>query len=174
MDHINKKDFIESLDSMESKQVLSWFYNKFPELENEIYDIALKVVSQVDEDSIMAGVFQELDMIDVDDLYDGSGSTRYGYVDPTDLSWEMFGDVLQPFLNEMEKSQKRNLPIEAKAYCCGIIKGLQKYSKESNSEFSDWAPDAPEEFIHTALEEFKKGNPRKEDIAQVSKLVQLP
>lgn len=168
---IDKKSFIKTLDLAEAEEVLGMLYYEFPELEDKIYDIALRVVSQVDEDSVMDDVFSELDMIDIDDLFSKSGRTRYGYVEPHDLSWEMFDDELQPFIDEMKVYQERGLPIEAKVYCCGIIKGLQKYDKESTSEFSDWVEDAPRESIYTVLEEFKKGNPSEEDIGQVSKLI---
>jgi len=169
--NMDKKDLIKSLNQTEAEEVLSTLYNENPELEDKIYDIALKVVSQVDEDRVMNDVFYDLDMIDVDDLFSKSGRTSYGYVEPHDLSWEMFDDELQPFINEMKVYQERSLPIEAKIYCCGIIRGLQKYDKDSNSDFKDWAGDAPIESIHIVLEEFKKGNPSAEDIAQVSKLI---
>jgi len=44
-------------------------------------------------------------------------------------------------------------------------------AEESNSEFSDWVQDAPGDYKDVVLEEFKKGNPSEEDIAQVNKLM---
>ena len=172
MSDLKKKNFIENLSSAEAERVLSELYDEFPELEDKIYDIALKEVSGVDEDDIMHDVFYELEELDIDDLYNSSGSTRYGYVDPNELSWEMFEETLTPFIDEMKKSQDRDLPNETKSYCCGMIKGLRMYEKEASSEFSDWVKDAPSQYIDVVLKEFKKGNPSDEDLAQVEALVQ--
>jgi hypothetical protein len=83
----------------------------------------------------------------------------------------MFEEVMFPFIYEMKKNHQRALPSTAKAHCIGIIKGLLKYEKESNSDFTDWVEDAPDEYITTVLEEWKKGDPSSDDIAEVMEIV---
>jgi hypothetical protein len=79
----------------------------------------------------------------------------------------MFEEALDPFIDEMKNNQKRALPAVAKAHCIGIVKGLQMYEEESSSDFSDWVEDAPGEYIDSVIEEWKKGKPSEEDIAEV-------
>jgi len=143
-----------------------------PALVKKAYDIALELVGDSNVDDISDEVYDALDSLDVDDLYNSSGRTRYGYVDPTERAWEMFEEELSPFLDEMKKNQKRALPSTAKIHCIGIIKGLLRYEKESYSDFADWVEDAPGEFIITVIEEWKKGNPSDDDIAEVMNIVE--
>ena len=159
--------FIQSLNAEEASQVLKILLKDNPDLIKKVYDIAMIVTGDVDVDEIMDEVFYELDALDVDDLYSRSGKTRYGYVEPHDESWEMFEEALQPFIDEMKKNQQRALPVLAKTYCIGIIKGLMMYEKESSSDFADWVTDAPGEYVDTVIKEWKKGDPSNEDIAEV-------
>ncbi len=106
--------------------------------------------------SISTELFYELNCIDVQDLWDNSGKTRYGHVEPSDKAWEMFEEVIDPYLDKMKKSQELHMELEAKNYCLGIIQGLLKYERSSTSEFSDWIPDGPSDFIDTVITEWEK------------------
>jgi hypothetical protein len=103
----------------------------------------------------------------LDDLNGRAGRTRYGYVEPSEAAWELFEEALDPFIDEMKKNHKRGLPAAAKSHCIGIIKGLWAYQESSTSDFVDWVVDAPCEFVDIVVEEWKKGNPASEDIAEI-------
>jgi hypothetical protein len=143
-----------------------------PALVKKAYDIAMEIVGEANVDDIANDVYNELDSLDIDDLYNSSGRTRDGYVDPMDRAWEMFEEALSPFIDEMTLNQKRSLPSEAKVHCIGIIKGLQRYEKESISDLSEWLPDAPNESIITVVEEWKKGKPSDDDIADIIDMIE--
>jgi hypothetical protein len=171
---LNRSDmrkFVQGLSDGEASLVLKHLLDDTPDLMRTVYDIAVKVAGDVNADDITCDVFHELDMLDVDNLSGRSGRTRYGYVDPGDAAWEIFEEALQPFVDEMKKNQQRSLPVAAKAYCVGIIKGLVKYEEESSSEFKDWVTDAPGEYIDTVIDEWKKGNPNGDDVAEVTSFV---
>jgi hypothetical protein len=166
------KKFIQSLSASEAACVLSDMLDNDPGLMKKAYDAAMKVAGNVDADAIMDRVFSSLNRLDVDELNNRSGRTRYGYVDPCDAAWEMFEEALDPFISEMKKNQQRALPAAAKAHCIGIVKGLWRFEQESYTDFSGWVEDAPGEFIDTVVEEWKKGNPGNEDIAEVMSIVE--
>jgi len=166
-----KKSFIQSLNTDERSQVLMAMLANEPALVKKAYAIAVEIVGEANADDISDEVYDELNSLDVDDLYSRSGRTRHGYVDPHEEAWEMFEEVMFPFIDEMKKNQQRALPSTAKIHCIGIIKGLLKYEKESNSDFADWVEDAPDEYITTVLEEWKKGDPSSDDIAEVMEIV---
>ena len=159
--------FIQNLNADEASQVLRDLLSDSPDLTKKVYEIALKVAGDVEADAIMENVFHELDMLDMDDLNGRAGRTRYGYVEPHDAAWELFEEALNPFIDEMRKNQRRTLPAAAKTYCIGIIKGLWKYKEESISDLKDWVEDAPGEYVETVVEEWKKGNPDDDEIAEV-------
>ena len=155
--------FINGLNKDEASQALKILLEDDPLLAKKIYEAAMKVTANVDADAVMNHVFWALDMLEMDDLNRRSGRTRYGYVEPCDAAWELFEEALEPFINEMKKSQQRAMPHAAKAQCIGIIKGLWKYEEESSSDIKDWMVDAPGEYIETVVEEWEKGNPDTSD-----------
>jgi hypothetical protein len=163
--------FIQNLNEDEASRVLNDLLRENPNLTKKVYNTAKKVAGDVDADAITDDVFSKLDRLDVDDLNGRAGSTRHGYVEPSEAAWGLFEEALSPFIDEMKKNQKRALPAAAKAYCIGIVKGLWKYDDESSSDLKEWLVDAPGEYAYTVFEEWKKGNPDDEDIAEVMDVV---
>ena len=167
MNSSEMKKFMQSLSADEALRVLNDLLDNDPNLMKKAYETAIIVAGDVDADAVMNNVFNRLDRLDLDDLRGRTGRTSHGYVDPAEAAWELFEEGLDSFINEMKKYQKRALPAAAKAHCIGIIKGLRKYEEESSTEFADWVEDAPEQYVETVVEEWKKGNPASEDIAEV-------
>jgi hypothetical protein len=161
------KKFMQTLSAGEAAGVLQNLLDSDPAIIEKAYDAAMRVIGNVDVNAIMNNVYSRLNRLDLDDLSGRAGRTRYGYVEPDEAAWEMFEEALDPFIDEMKKNQKRALPAVAKAHCIGIVKGLQMYGEGSSSEFSDWVEDAPGEYIDSVIEEWKKGKPSEEDIAEV-------
>ena len=166
------KSFIGSLKDSEIIQVMNRLLERSPGLPEKAYGIAVAITDGVDESAIMDDVYHALNALDVDDLYSRSGRTRYGYAEPHEVSWEMFEEAITPFIDEMKKCQKRNQPGAAKTHCIGIIKGLWRFDEDSCSDFKDWVQDAPYEFVSTAFDEWKKGIPSDDDIADVLRIIQ--
>jgi hypothetical protein len=159
--------FIQNLSADEAVGVLNDLLSNDPGLLKKAYEAAVKVAADVDSDLIMQRVFSRLNMLDLDNLNGRAGRTRYGYVEPIEAAWKLFEEALDPFVDEMRKNQERGLSDAAKAYCIGIVKGLWQYDRESSSDFSEWVEDAPGEYVHTVIDEWKKGNPSSEAIAEV-------
>lgn len=168
---INKKNIIQSLSPDDALNILNILIKEDRSLEEKVYQIAMQIFNDVDTEDITSDVYNELDMIDVEELWQRSGKTRYGYVDPSEESWVMFEEVLAPFIDEMKKHQKLATPSLAKKYCIGIIQGIQEFEKESNSDFKDWAVDAPSEYAQDVFNEWKKDETNEEDIIEVQKIL---
>jgi enamine deaminase RidA (YjgF/YER057c/UK114 family) len=78
----------------------------------------------VDIKDIASLVYFDLDSIEVEEVWDRSGRTRNGYVEPTEMAFQMFEEALEPFLEEMKKYLKLSMFVEAKEYCMGILRGI--------------------------------------------------
>ena len=167
MNRSEMNKFIRSLSADEGSQALKLLLDENPDLMKKVYDCAVMAAASVDAESIADDVFRSLNNLDYDDLNGRAGRTRHGYVSPDQAAWDLFEEALAPFIDEMAKNFKRALPAVAKSYCIGIIKGLLLYDSGSSSDLSDWLQDAPGEYIETVLDEWKKGNPGSEDVAEV-------
>jgi hypothetical protein len=159
------KKCIKSLNADEAARVLNDLLDNNPDLMKKAYDTAMKIARDVNADVIMDDVFNTLNGLD--DISSYCGSTRYGYVEPSEAAWKVFYETLNPFIDEMKKAQKLALPAAAKAHCIGIIRGLWKFEEEATTDFAGWAEDAPEEYVDAVVKEWKKGKPGKKDIAEV-------
>jgi hypothetical protein len=151
-----KPNVLESITGDDTLAILKVLAARNRSLGQEIEAVAKDRLSPVAIDMIAANVVMELESLDVENLWDRSGSNRYGYVEPSEAAWEMFEEALQPFLDEVGKYRRLSMLREADLACQGILKGLYDFDKESSSEFKEWAVDAPSEYVGTVLNDWKK------------------
>ena len=133
---------IEALSREASTKILHELY-KDGDLAKRISVMARAALSEVEADLIADEVFRSLNSIDVEELWDNSGKTRYGYQEPTDVAFEMIEDEVRPHIRKMEQYGSLGMKKEEKEYCKGIIIGLLRYGESGNNEFRDWCPDDP-------------------------------
>ena len=101
------------------------------------------LLAEVDAEEIADEVFESLNSIRVEDLWDNSGKTRWGYRDTTEVAFEMIENEVLPYINKMEQFASLNMKREEKEFCKGILAGVLRYGAEGSNEFYDWAPDDP-------------------------------
>lgn len=136
-------------------------------ISKKIQKIALEYLVEVDPDDIAESVFCDLESLAVEDVWDNSGGTRHGYVDPNELASEMFEEAIEPHVEEMRKCQKLLRYEEAKLHCQGILKGLYRFEKEGSTEFKDWATDDPNTYFIQVFDEWKEGNKNPEHLEEM-------
>ena len=150
-------DIFAEISADDAFAILSCLAKKDPKIANRIEQIAMDYLSDVDIKDIASQVYIELDSIEVEELWDRSGRTRNGYIEPEETAFQMFEEALEPFFDEMRKYQNLSMFAEAKNYCIAILKGICKFENKSTSEYKDWAVDAPTECFEQVLDEWKKG-----------------
>lgn len=166
-----KKGVLDEIDEEEAYIILKRLANEDNDVKKRIEKIALDYLSDVDIDEIAEHIFAVLDSIEVEDLWNQSGKTRYGYVDPNERAWEMFEERLEPFIDQMEKYQNLSMHTEAKRYCLGILKGIYKFEKRATTEFADWVIDAPQENFNAVYDKWRKRHKDQEDIREVENII---
>lgn len=144
-------------------EILKRLADEDTRISRRIDALAIECLTKVDPDAIAESVFCDLNGLDVEELWKNSGSTRDGYVEPGELASEMFGEVLEPYIDELRKCQKLSRNEAAKQHCMGILKGIYKFEQEATTEFKDWAVDDPNEYFVQVLEEWMNvnKNPKK-------------
>ena len=139
------------------------------DLSDRIIEMVKASLSCVDADEIAEDVFLSLNAIQIEDLWDNSGKTRYGYNDPTDVAYEMLEDRMSVFINKMNQYRELGMHKQEKEYCKGIIAGILRYGNEGSNEFRDWAPDDPYTIADNIIYDWKKHHPT-DDIAEIQAL----
>lgn len=164
-------NIFDAISADDAYQILQRLANENPVVAKRIEEIAEVSLRGVDIEDVADDVYYDLNSLEVEDVWDNSGSTRDGYVDPTEYAWEMFEEALEPYMEDIKKYQKLSMSVEAKNCCMGILKGIYKFDTESTSEYKDWAVDAPSGIFEQVLDEWKEGQNSPEDIAEVEEYV---
>ncbi|MFH1637939.1 MAG: hypothetical protein ABIB71_05930 [Candidatus Woesearchaeota archaeon] len=157
-----KKSVMDEIDKDAALTILNRLYEENKDIAKRIEELGLELIKDVDVDDISESVFYDLNAIDIFEVYDSSGKTRYGYIEPCEKAWEVFEETLESYMEELKKLKRLKMNIQSDKYCKGIIKGLKKFKDDSTSEYSDLVEDAPEEFIGTVFDEWKKRRNKKE------------
>jgi len=165
-------NIIEKITPGEALVILHKLVESDKTLENRIVELATELIMQVDYEEVSEDVFSVLDSIDVQELWDNSGSNSYGYTSPEDMAMEMLEEELDPFYKEVFRLIELKMENEAMLYCMGILKGIYDFVYESNSEFKDWATDFPQECFGNILGEWKKKNKNKLNIKKMHKFIE--
>jgi hypothetical protein len=142
---------LESITPSDAIAILKILAARSQNLAQEIDAVARELLGAIDVDEIAASVQAELESLQVEDVWDRSGSKRGEYLDPGDVAWEMFEEALRPFQGEVEKYKKLSMLREADLTYQGILRGIYDFHVESSTEYMQWAVDAPRDYFGTVL-----------------------
>jgi len=166
-----KKQILDDVCARYAYEILKRLADEDANISKRIDELALEYLVEVNPDHIAESVFSDLDHLAVEDVWDNSGRTRDGYVDPYELASEMFEEALEPYIDELTKCQELSLAEEAKLHCMGILKGIYKFEKEAITEFQDWAVDDPHDNFRHTLEEWRKRNKDPKDLEEMDEFI---
>ena len=147
------KKLIDKISPDEALKIIKQLATTDKSIKKKIEEIAEGIIRDVDFEEICDDVLFVLNTIYVEDLWDRSGATQYGYVTPEDMAIEMMEEELDPFNQKIFRLCELNMQKEAKLYCMGVLKGIYKYDQESKSEFKDRAADVPAECFSYLIDE---------------------
>lgn len=166
-----REKILNDISSKYAYEILTRLANEDANISERIKELALEYLVEVDSDDIAENVFYDLNHLQVEDVWDNSGGTRHGYVDPNELASEMFEEAIEPYVEEMRKCQKLLRHEEAKLHCQGILKGIYKFEKEATTEFKDWATDDPHTYFKQVFDEWKTENKNPEHLEEIQTFV---
>ncbi|MBM4141878.1 MAG: hypothetical protein FJ242_10465 [Nitrospira sp.] len=163
-----KNKILKKISGEEALEILIRLSEKDSKIAKLIKKEAEQILENINLEEICEDVFLALDGIDVKELWDRSGHSRYGYSSPEDMAVEMMEEELDPYNTEVIKYLELGMAKEAKLYCMGVLKGIYQYVQESKSEFKDWAKDVPEECFGYLLKEWKKRTKNRNDLNEMN------
>ena len=165
------KQVLDDVSTEHANEILERLANEDANISKRIQELALEYLTRVDPDDIAEYVFCDLNILDVEDVWENSGSTRYGYVDPYELAFEMFEEALEPYIDDLRKCRKIPMDDEAKRHCMGILKGIDQFEREATTEFKDWAVDAPHGTFMQVFEEWREGNTNPKNLEEMDEFI---
>ncbi len=130
--------------------------------------MTLTSISGEDMEEVAAALYDELDALEVEEVWDRAGRTRHGYVETSEVAEQMIEAVLAPYLEELSRYQALGMGLEAREMCQGLMLGLYQFEHESKSQFKDWASDLPFDFAHEVLAAWRRGVAGETDASEVS------
>lgn len=77
-----KKHILDDIRAKYAYEILKRLAEEDAKISKRIEELSFEYLRQVDPDDVADGVFHYLDSLDVEDVWDKSGGTRHGYVDP--------------------------------------------------------------------------------------------
>jgi len=166
------REIIDHLSPTDALSILRTLAEGDEQLAARIAEVATARLRGVDPEEVAAVLYNELDALEVEEVWDRAGPTRHGYVDPGEAADGMIEEVIEPFLEELEKYQALGMNSEANGMCMGLLLGLHRFKRESTSEFKDWAGDAPSIFADAVLDAWKAGAPSRADVAAVRAFIE--
>ncbi len=168
---IKIKNILDAITPYDALAILKKLAMEDAEIARKIERHATEYLAEVDVEEIADIVFGQLDTIDIEDVWDRSGKTRYGYIDPNEMVLEVFEENLEPFLEELKKYQELSMLNEAMHYCMGILKGIYRFDKESKTQYREWAEETPPEYFDIVLKKWKQDCATPDELVIMEKFV---
>ena len=162
---------IEQLSPTDASAILHALATNDEALAARIADMALAHFDQIDVEEVSADLYDELDALEVEEVWERAGRKRQGYVETGEAAYQIIEAALTPFLKDLASYQKLGLRDEANRMCKGLLLGFYRFEHESTSRFKDWAPDAPISFAGTVMTDWKAGSPTKGDVESLKTFV---
>lgn len=165
-------EIVDQLSPGDALAILKALAREDDQLAARIAEKATLYLSNVDPEEVAVILCDELDKLEVGEVWDRAGPKRHGYVNPGEAADEMVEEVVEPFLQELRKYQKLGMRAQANQMCMGLLLGLYRFERESKSEFKDWAGDAPTAFTEAVIDAWKEGSPDRADVQEVKAFVE--
>jgi hypothetical protein len=164
-------ELIEQLTPQQALSVIRRLAERGGSVAKAVVSEARKLLAAVDVDETADAVLFALDSIDIQDLWNRSGKSRYGYTSPDEAAVEILEQELEPFLDQVRRYRELGMTDQEKTYCMGVVLGLYRYDRESKSEFHEWAVDLPGDSAGCLLDEWREGGPSLAAIGEMKEFL---
>ncbi|NMC88823.1 MAG: hypothetical protein GYA64_04185 [Methanomicrobiales archaeon] len=148
MTNRTKTPLLATLSADQAHSVLMRLVYDDPALAARAEEVARDLLEYVDSTAIADILCCELSTLKIEDVWDTSGRTRDGYIDPSDRAWEMLDEVLEYL--------RRGMPDESRIYALGILLGIKKFQNNSGSALLEEVPDYGDDTLELVREEWEE------------------
>ena len=162
---------IEQLSPADAKSILQALAASDETLAARITAMALARLRPVDVEGGAAALYDGLEALEVEEVWDRAGRSRLGYVAASEAGAQLVKAAVGACVQGFARYQTLGLRAEANRMCEGLLLGFYQFQHESTSKFKNWAPDAPIIFAEAVVDAWKAGSPTKSDIKALKAFV---
>jgi hypothetical protein len=166
------REIINQLSPQDALAVLKALAASDANLARHIAEIATEHLSEVDPQDVAEEVYYELESLQVENVWDRSGSTRYGYVEPYEIVDEMIDGAMTPYFDELVRYQKLKMDDEAMSFCKGLLSGLYRFEYKCKTKFREWAPDYALSYAEEVLGKCQAKSVSQEALDEMNAFIQ--
>lgn len=142
------------LRAAEASQVLWLLLERHPDLEPEARALAEGLISAIDVEALASDVTDAVGEVDYSRMNSRAGRQPWGYVEPTQAAWDVLGEAVLPFTDDLKRLLELGPEAAAAATCKGIVLGLYSLRDTKSDGVLGWAPDFPLEVAAQAVSDF--------------------
>jgi hypothetical protein len=157
-------DIISKLTPQQALQLVERLARQGGSIREVVIGTAADMLAEVDVDAITDEVFDALDSVDVQDLWDRSGGSRDGYSPPDETAAEMIEEELTSIRDQIERYHDLGLREQEMACCQAVISGMYRFDRESDAEFHEWCEDITADCARSLIDEWQARNSDSADI----------
>lgn len=135
-----KKDarILSYLGPEDGKQVLLALVGRHPDLASEVAELVEEVLGKMSLERVAADVLEGIANLEILDMGKRSGRQPFGYVGPGEAAGKMVEEVIEPFVDRIERCAAMGLHEAALEVCRGVLLGLYRAERCDQSEVVAW------------------------------------
>jgi hypothetical protein len=113
-----------------------------PELRKQAEDLAVRRLSGVDPLEVADDVESALRFVAIEELNSRAGyQPGVGYVHPVEAAAEILDELLQPYLDDLQRHAKLSMMAAAADLAVGILRGLHRCQDGGSESLLEYSPD---------------------------------
>ncbi|MDN5855265.1 MAG: hypothetical protein L0K86_20960 [Actinomycetia bacterium] len=117
-----------------------------PDLRGHVEELATRHLSRVDPMGIADDVESALRFVEINELNSRAGHRPgIGYVHPVDAAAEILDELLQPFLDDLQRHARLGMTAAAAEMAAGILYGLHRCRDAGSESMLEYSPDFADE-----------------------------
>jgi len=137
---------LNALTAAEKGELLDALLTARPDLRGQAEELATRRLSTVDPIGVTDDVESALRFVEIDELNGRAGRhPGVGYVHPVDAAAEILDQLLQPFVDDLQRHAQLGMSAAATEIAVGILHGLHRCRDGSSESLLEYSPDFADE-----------------------------
>ncbi len=139
------------LGAEDGKRVLLALVARHPELVADVVELIEEVLGSTSFEHVADTVLEGIANLELVDMGKRSGRPPLGLVGPGEAAGEMVAEVIEPFLDRIERCAAMGLHEAALEVCRGVLLGLYRAERCDQSEVVAWIAGGLSEFADAPI-----------------------